>query len=310
MAVTAVFVSKTVEREDDSIAFTYRYRIPGLRDHDPSDVDFRRAMGCQSEDFRRYIDPDYDFKDPDWLQHCDEILRRSRVFNERLRKSYGIVPEKYPVDKDTRPRFLRTPDKSDSKVTGARSRDGRLRPPYTPYPGKTDKRTRDLARMIIHDLAHQGLDDEDKFRVTSTISPIAGVGRPFNPIRLVRSEPTVSRASTVITKSELVATRAASATSCLASNLISLTHTGSTSSNPPRDARSSSAHSRLTPQTRGRRSPTIADVVRFRNQIGQLSDFLRHPRHKPPKPTARSDSHASTQYDKANSSQSSGCSQQ
>ncbi|VDO78013.1 unnamed protein product, partial [Heligmosomoides polygyrus] len=62
-----------------------------------------------------------------------------------------------------------------------------------------------------------------------------------------------------------------------------------------------SAHSRLTPQARSR-SPTISDVIRFRNRIGVLSDFLRNPRHKAPKPTVRSDSNASTQQGDPNSS--------
>lgn len=129
--------------------------------------------------------------------HCDEILRRAQVFNERLRRKYGIVPEKYPVDEDTRPRFLRTPDRhvitaarilqhSDLRLQIRRKRrrrysrkrtrrqiwrrfaprapyaaevrtgvfSGRLRPPFTPYPGKTDKATRDLARLIVFNLAN------------------------------------------------------------------------------------------------------------------------------------------------------------
>ncbi|KAK6050118.1 hypothetical protein COOONC_12377, partial [Cooperia oncophora] len=137
----------------------------------------------------------------------------------------------------------------------------------------------------------------------STISPIAGIGRPFNPIRLTRSEPTVTRASTIISRSELIATKAASATSCLGSNLISLTHTSSTSSIPYPNARSSSAHSYLTPQRRSR-SPTISDVIRFRNRIGKLNKFLRNPQHKPPKPVVRSDSDASTQQGGAGSTSS------
>ncbi|KAK5985375.1 hypothetical protein GCK32_002617 [Trichostrongylus colubriformis] len=272
------------------------------QEHDGTDTDFFNALSAPPEDYKRFIDPNYNYLDPDWMVHCEEILKRSRVFNERLRKQYGIVPEKYPVDTDTRPKFLRTPQQDSdavSKASGGRSatvRDGRLRPPFTPYPGKTDKATRDLARMIVANLARPGVGDDKKFRVTSTISPIAGLGRPFNPIRLTRSEPTVTRASTIISRSELVATKAASATSCLASNLISLTHTASTTSIAQRNARSSSAHSRLTPQRRiATGSPTISDVVRFRNRIEVLSDFLRNPRHKPPRPIVRSNSDASTQ---------------
>ncbi|RCN25167.1 hypothetical protein ANCCAN_29122 [Ancylostoma caninum] len=248
------------------------------------------------------------------MEHCDEILRRAERFNDRLRRRYGIEPEDYEdEDEDMRPRFLRTSDESDDadSVVGRRGRSRRryLRVPYTPFPGKTDRTTRDTARMILRNLANPHGIDEHKYRVTSTLSSIAGEGPAFNPIRLVRSDPQVSRASSVVCTTDLVATRAASATSCLASNLISLTHTSlsnqSTSSSDSyfrQSARSSSAHSRLTPQNRRRNSPTLSDVVRFRNRIGILSDFLRNPRHRPPKPIVRSNSDASTQHGGGSSS--------
>ncbi|VDM66244.1 unnamed protein product [Strongylus vulgaris] len=197
--------------------------------------------------------------------------------------------------------------------------------PYTPFPGKTDRITRDTARMIIKTLANPHPGNEAKYRVTSTISAIAGQGPSFNPIRLVHSDPQVSRASSIICSADLVATKAASSTSCLASNLVSLTHssfsndsTTSSGSYVRQDARSSSAHSRLTPHGR-RHSPTISDVLRFRNRIGILSDFLRNPRHvrrvlnalstethvlvqKPPTPVVRSNSDASTQHGEDTSS--------
>ncbi|EYC22650.1 hypothetical protein Y032_0017g3473 [Ancylostoma ceylanicum] len=251
----------------------------------------------------------FDYLDPDWMAHCDEVLRRAEHFNERLRRRYGIEPEDdEDEDEDMRPRFLRTSDTSDEtgSIVGRRGRSRRrrfLRVPYTPFPGKTDRATRDTARMILRNLANPHGSDEHKYRVTSTLSSIAGVGPAFNPIRLVRSDPQVSRASSIVCTADLVATRAASATSCLASNLISLTHTSfsnqSTSSSDScfrQSARSSSAHSRLTPHNRRRNSPTLSDVVRFRNRIGILSDFLRNPRHRAPKPIVRSNSDASTQH--------------
>ncbi|KAL6731348.1 hypothetical protein Aduo_002222 [Ancylostoma duodenale] len=262
----------------------------------------------------RIVDPNFNYLDPEWMEHCDEILRRAERFNDRLRRRYGIEPEDdEDEDEDMRPRFLRTSDESDEAdgvVDGrGRSRRRYLRVPYTPFPGKTDRVTRDTARMILRNLANPHGIGEHKYRVTSTLSSIAGQGPAFNPIRLVRSDPQVSRASSIVCTTDLVATRAASATSCLASNLISLTHTSlsnqSTSSSDSyfrQSARSSSAHSRLTPQNRRRNSPTLSDVVRFRNRIGILSDFLRNPRHRPPKPIVRSNSDASTQHGGGSSS--------
>ncbi|XGW21467.1 hypothetical protein V3C99_004432 [Haemonchus contortus] len=323
----AVFLAKTVERDENKISFTYRYRIsgdPGLfRDRDKTEkaalesepsrgrhdsgTDSIGTSSGRSGRSKRYFDPNYNYLDPEWMKHCEEILKRSEVLNERLRKQYGIVPEKYPVDSDTRPSFLRTPDEDRivaQKARGrrsARTRDGKLRPPYTPFPRKTDKATRDLARLIVKGLARPGEGEDKQFRVTSTMSPIAGLGPSFNAIRRTQSEPTVTRASTVITRSDLIATKASTPLS-LPPNLSSLIYTSSSSTQHP-NARSSSAHSRLTPQRRSH-SPTISDVVQFRNRIGALSDFLRNPRHKPPRPVVRSNSDASTQQGGAGSTSS------
>ncbi|VDO46360.1 unnamed protein product [Haemonchus placei] len=203
--LTAVFLAKTVERDENKISFTYRYRISGdpgvFRDRDKTEkaaLESEQSRGRQdsgtdstgtsSGRSKKYFDPNYNYLDPEWMKHCEEILKRSAVFNERLRKQYGIVPEKYPVDSDTRPSFLRTPD-DDSNVAqkargrrSARTRDGKLRPPYTPFPRKTDKATKDLARLIVKGLARPGLGEDKQFRVTSTMSPIAGLGPSFNAV--------------------------------------------------------------------------------------------------------------------------------
>ncbi|CAJ0594107.1 unnamed protein product [Cylicocyclus nassatus] len=318
----AVFLSKTVEQDENLISFTYHFRVPRrlpLRSDASSKIPAElEAMYGQYPPLlvqysgtsiaNRVVDPNFDYLDPVWMAHCDEILRRSELFNERLRDRYGIEPDvDVEEDEDMRPRFLRTSDTSGSDVDEDVDETGRLgkgfrRVPYTPFPGKTDRTTRDTAKMIIKTLANPHAGNEAKYRVTSTISSIAGEGPAYNPIRLVRSDPQVSRASSIVCTADLVATKAASSTSCLASNLVSLTHssfsneTSTTSGSYARqNARSSSAHSRLTPHRR-RYSPTISDVVRFRNRIGVLSDFLRNPRHRPPKPGVPTNSDASTQH--------------
>ncbi|VDK60105.1 unnamed protein product [Cylicostephanus goldi] len=109
----------------------------------------------------RVVDPNFDYLDPVWMAHCDEILRRSELFNERLRDRYGIEPDDVDVeeDEDMRPRFLRTSDTSGSDVDEDVDETGQLRKgfrrvPYTPFPGKADRTTRDTAKMIIKTLAN------------------------------------------------------------------------------------------------------------------------------------------------------------
>ncbi|KAK6730347.1 hypothetical protein RB195_007047 [Necator americanus] len=318
--IQAVFLSKTIQNDEDTISFTYRFKVPGQRLRRPSidkSIPHELEVMCQEEYPKaleptssmtslrsRVFDPNFDYLDPLWMAHCDEIIKRTERLNDRVRVRYGIEPEEIVEDNDLRPRFLRTSDTSGSETAGSGRR--LLRVPYTPFPGKTDRATRDAARVIIRSLANPHLIDEEKYRVTSTISAIAGQGLAFNPIRLVRSEPQVSRASSIVCTTDLVATRACSSASCLASNLVSLTHTSLTSSSGSyarQSARSSSAHSRITPHD-GRSSPTLSDIVRFRNRIGILSDFLRNPRHRPPKPVIRSNSDASTQQPEGASSNS------
>ncbi|KHJ97709.1 hypothetical protein OESDEN_02307 [Oesophagostomum dentatum] len=132
-------------------------------------------------------------------------------------------------------------------------------------------------------LAKPYLDGESGYRITSTVSSIAGEGLAYNPI------------------SDIMANNADASSCFLASKLASLTHntapaTSSSESYPRQSARSSSAHSHITPCHGERSSPTLSDIVRFRNRIGILSEFLRNPRHRPPKPVVRSDSDASTQH--------------
>ncbi|KJH44936.1 hypothetical protein DICVIV_09012 [Dictyocaulus viviparus] len=328
----AVFVCKTIQQDENTVSFTYRFRIPG-EVHEcghPVETSSLSSFSTPRSNFDRVIDPNFDFTDPIMLEHCDAILKKAEIFNDRLRDEYGIVPEEVVDDDDTRPRFLRTPDKSSeseahlSRQESKEKDKGVIRPPYTPYPCKADRATRDAARVVVRNLANQAkqafhpteagefmpqqfereLANEANYRVTSTISSIAGKDRPFNTIRLVRSDPEVTRTSTIVSRSDILSSRATSSASSLASNLISLTHTGSSTSAPNMNARSSSAHSRLTPHYRRCPSPTLSDVVRFRNRIGLLSDFLRNPRHAPPKPVVHSCSDASTQHGGSSSSNS------